>query len=578
MNQDPANVRHRRTERYHPTGGDAPGSRPVKGEKQPIGLSPELRERQEQYRRQVTARQAAVYDDLDDADYASPKRRSSRAYAGARRDGHAGLWLAIVLVCWLGIGATVMLAAPQLFGLRYLGLPNVAFAGGSVVRLDPSDYERHLELIRTLGSDILFPGISIDGVDVGGMTRDQAVQAVGQTEASGGGDFSILIQVGNATWTVDSTMVPMTRNVAQVVEQAYAVGRSNTTDLRGSRTTPFQERLNAVTAMQSAPKAFATSLTYDRASVRALVDAIANFVNREPVNASVAAFDFNTRQFAFNDDIPGARLDAEALYNQIVGCLDSGTYYATLSAEPQTLLPAVTKAELMNSFRLISSYTTKTTSDSDRNVNVDLSAQAINGVTVLPGETFSFNRTTGERTPEKGYREATAISGGQNVPEIGGGVCQTSSTLFNAVARANLEIVTRSPHAWPSSYVEKGMDATVNWPDLDFKFKNNTDWPIFIVAHYAKREVTVEIYGMTLGDGVTIDLESVVTYTREPPDEPIYVQNASLPAGTQKTTVKARTGYTVETWQVWYQNGREYDRKLLCKSNYRMYQETIEYN
>ena len=157
-------------------------------------------------------------------------------------------------------------------------------------------------------------------------------------------------------------------------------------------------------------------------------------------------------------------------------------------------------------------------------------------------------------------------------------MCQTSSTLFNAVARANLTIIDRDPHAWPSNYVEKGEDATVNWPNLDFRFRNDTEWPIFIVAWYKDRKVTVEIYGMSLGDGVTIDLESKTTYVKEPPSEPLYVYNPELPLGKEEVTVKARTGYTVETYKVWYRNGQEFKREKLHTSHYKMYQKTIEYN
>ena len=164
------------------------------------------------------------------------------------------------------------------------------------------------------------------------------------------------------------------------------------------------------------------------------------------------------------------------------------------------------------------------------------------------------------------------------MPEIGGGVCQTSSTLFNAVARANLEIVSRSPHAWPSSYVEKGLDATVNWPGLDFQFRNNTEWPVYIVAWYDRNKVTVELYGMSLGDGITIDLESKVVRTLEAPSGVKRVRNESLKPGTEKIVVKSRKGYEVETYQVWYQNGEEIRRNLLCTSTYKAYQQTVEYN
>ena len=128
------------------------------------------------------------------------------------------------------------------------------------------------------------------------------------------------------------------------------------------------------------------------------------------------------------------------------------------------------------------------------------------------------------------------------------------------------------------SALSKGEDATVNWPNLDFRFRNDTQWPIFIVAYYANRKVTVEIYGMTLGEGITIDLESKVTYTKEPPAEPKYVYDASLAVGKEEVSVKARTGYTVETYKVWYKNGQEFKREKLHTSNYQMYRKTIKYN
>ena len=215
---------------------------------------------------------------------------------------------------------------------------------------------------------------------------------------------------------------------------------------------------------------------------------------------------------------------------------------------PEKRIADVTKTELMNSFGLISAYTTKTTNNKNRNINIQLSAQAINGTTVMPGEIFSFNGATGERTAAKGYLPAAAISGGQSKDEIGGGVCQTSSTLFNAVARANLEIVERSPHAWPSSYVEKGFDATVNWPGLDFKFKNNTDWPIFITAAYADRKVSVSVYGMSLGLDTSIDLESITTKTIPQPEGTEYIINPDLKIGESKKTVTGRNLFALRDY------------------------------
>ena len=549
-------------------------TQPRTAPRQPLGRSEELQQRQRVY--QQAYRQSApqerlfrqpvqddtVYDDFDIYD------RDGRVYSTAdrprRRDPHRGLWGAVVFLCLLCVAAIGMFLAPQLLGIQYATMPNCAFVNGSVITLDQERYETYKTYRRYMNSGAIYPGVFIDGVDVGGMTPAEALSAVGQVSAQGGGEFAITVNVGNKSWCIDSSQVPMTRNVEAVVSRAYALGRGNTTAIRGTRVTPFQERLNSALSLRTTPEGLYTELTYDRTSIRQLTDSIAQFVNRDPVNASVATFDFNTRSFTFNSDSPGSRIDADALYSQVITALDGGSRTATITMEPEILLAPVTKAELMNSFRRISTYTTSTTSNSNRNTNVSLSAQAINGTTVMPGEIFSFNAATGQRTEEKGYKAAAAISGGQSVDEIGGGVCQTSSTLFNAVARANLEIIERCPHAWPSNYVEKGMDATVNWPNLDFKFKNNTDWPVFIVAYYKSRKVTVELYGMGLGDGVSVDLESEVIRTIEPSSEIKYVQNTSLPAGTQQETIKARTGYEVVTYQVWYQNGKEVNRVLLC--------------
>lgn len=544
--------------------------------RQPLGRNEVLREK-EQYVSEAQHRRfrEPVYDD-DPAPLKKPKHYKTRRQ---RRATNIACSI-IILVCMLGIAALGILVAPQLMGVQFTSLPNYAFVNGSIMELDPVVYSQYKTNRQYLSSNTILPGVYIDGIDMGGKTIDEARAAVNNVSATNGVDFQIIVNVGNKNWSIDATKVPMSRDTDDIIMQAYAFGRQNTPNIRSMGVTPFQERMNTAMQLCSVPQGLYTTLSYDRQTIRAMTDSIVNYVNRDPVNASVASFDFTTRRFTFNDDVYGAYIDPDMMYNQVIGCLDSGNYHTTIRVEPDVILAPVTKAELMNSFTKISSYTTTVSSggSNNRNTNIRLSTAAINGKTVLPGETFSFNAATGQRTAEKGYREATAIAGGQSVPEIGGGVCQTSSTLFNAVARANLEIVSRSPHAWPSNYVPKGMDATVNWPNLDFKFRNNTDWPIFIVAEFSNKKLTVDIYGMSLGDGVTIDLESKVVQTIKPPNETVYVYNEELPIGTEKQTIEARTGYVVETYKVWYRNGQEINREKMFNSNYKMYQKTVEYH
>jgi len=141
-----------------------------------------------------------------------------------------------------------------------------------------------------------------------------------------------------------------------------------------------------------------------------------------------------------------------------------------------------------------------------------------------------------------------------------------------------MTIISRSPHAWPSNYVDKGLDATVNWPSLDLVFRNDKSTPVFIVAGYAKRQVTVEIYGMRAGPGESIRLETELISEIPPPRESSFVQNPLLVPGTQQELKKARTGYTVDTFRVYLLNGVPYRRDKLFTSTYPMIQTVIEYN
>ena len=193
-------------------------------------------------------------------------------------------------------------------------------------------------------------------------------------------------------------------------------------------------------------------------------------------------------------------------------------------------------------------------------------------------------KTTGKARQSGGQSRQTSRSPQKNPRppirrEVGGGVCQTSSTLFNAVVRADLEIVKRSAHSWPSSYVNKGEDATVNWPSLDFVFRNNGDYPVFVIAWYENQTVTVQIYGKLLPNGQTVDLESEVIKTIKPDDAVLYTLDASLPVGTRKAGRKKRTGYVVDTYKVYKDaSGNVTEKKKLWTTTYRAMQDEILYN
>lgn len=429
-----------------------------------------------------------------------------------------------------------------------------------------ANYEKFSDMRAAVSGDTFFGPVHIDGVALSGLTMEQAKAALDMRRTAQEGSFEIFLSADDRTWRISSDEVPMEWNTDLLLEKAYMIGRVGS----------LEQRYRQVTGIET-PVDLQSEFTYDKTAVRELTDKVAALLTVEGRDASVIAFDVASRTFALSDEQFGRSVDANQLYQTVIDQLDAKQYGTTIFVEMETVTPAVTRAELERDYGLIASFTTGTTSNENRNNNIRLAAEAFNGVRIEPGDTISFNETTGQRTREKGYKEAGAIENGRTVQEVGGGVCQVSSTLFNALLRADAEIVTRKPHAWPSDYVPRGEDATVDWPNLDLVMRNTSDVPMFIAAWYQDRKVTVEVYGLSLGNGLSIDLQSETTYSKTP-TEPIYTYNAGLPIGTTQKVKEARTGYSVQTYKVWYQNGQEVSREKLYTSEYRVIYEEYEYN
>ena len=215
----------------------------------------------------------------------------------------------------------------------------------------------------------------------------------------------------------------------------------------------------------------------------------------------------------------------------------------------------------------LASYTTRyDPSNRNRSNNISISAGKINETIIMPGETFSYNQTVGERTIEEGYKEAGAYAGGRVVQDVGGGICQTSSTLYNAALLANLEIVDRSNHRFLTSYVEPGRDATVAWGSIDFKFKNTRSYPIKIEATAKNGVCTMSIYGIKEETEYEVVIQSnVLSYTSYTTK---YEDDSSLEEGEEVVEQSGYTGCTSEAYRVLKLNGEVISKTLLSKDTY----------
>ncbi len=216
---------------------------------------------------------------------------------------------------------------------------------------------------------------------------------------------------------------------------------------------------------------------------------------------------------------------------------------------------------------LLATFTTNyDSSNTNRDNNLVLAASKLNGTIVNPGEEFSYNKTIGKRTIENGFKEAKAYAGGEVVLDVGGGICQLSSTLYNSALLANMEITERHNHYFKTSYVPEGQDATVSWGSLDFKFKNNRKYPIKIEANVGEGVAKINIYGIKQDDDYVVKVESKVTNIIKCKTE--YKNDYTLKKGEEVTVQQGENGCTSETYKSLIKNGVVVSKSLISTDTY----------
>ena len=289
-------------------------------------------------------------------------------------------------------------------------------------------------------------------------------------------------------------------------------------------------------------------------------------IYKEPISA---VYDTETNQVT--QSVTGVSFDLEEARRM----LDAAQTGATVVIPLIKTEPTVT-AEQLNAllFRdILSEKATYVSGTSNRIHNVKLAAAAMNGKVLNPGDIFSYNETLGERTTEKGYREAGAYVGGKTVLEVGGGICQGSSTLYYCVLYADLEVIERSRHMFSIGYLPLGTDATVNWGTVDFKFKNNTDYPIKIEAFMKDGYLNIKLHGTKVNENyvkiVTVPISST-------PIKTTYKEDPSIEPGTVKVDQDGHTGHVVEVYKYIYdKDGKQLSKTYLGKDVYKMQEKVI---
>lgn len=312
--------------------------------------------------------------------------------------------------------------------------------------------------------------------------------------------------------------------------------------------------------------------------VKAEVEAIAQKWDVPAKNGSISGFDKSTGTFVYSGEEKGIAVDQDQLTADILAHIKAKNYKALIPAAVKETNPEITKEQAKELYQVIGTYSTTTTANSDRNKNIELASAALNGLILQPGEEFSFNKATGERSSEKGYRPAGAYLNGVLIEEPGGGVCQVSSTLYNAVVFSGLTTTERHAHSYEPSYVTPGEDAMVSFGGPDMKFINNSSSAIAIRTSFSNRKLKISVVGIPiLEKGVTLSMTSKKTAELDAP-EPIYEEDQTMQPGEEKVVKQETRGSRWVTNLVTKKDGKVVSDEFFHNSTYRGKSATIKRN
>lgn len=469
-----------------------------------------------------------------------------------------------------------------------------------------------------IGNEKMISGISIEGIEVSGLTNEETkakVEAIYNQKK----EKEINIKYEDYESTLNPTLMEVEYNVDKAVETAYKIGRTENIFVNNYeilKTLIMKENVDVEMTLNedvtkqniqdisvNLPGVVIESsysieddeliITKGKAGVIVDTDKLYEEVkeNLNNINANDEIIEIPVSQkepeeidiqkihdeiykeaqdayytkdpFTVYPEVEGVDFDVEAAKKILEEEKDEYVIKLTIT-KPKVTISQIGSEAFPDQ---LATFTTRyDVSDVDRSTNLRIACQKINGKVVLAGDTFSYNQALGKRTEAAGYKNGKVYEAGQVVDGIGGGICQISSTLYNTALLANLDIVERRNHQFVTSYVPAGRDATVVYGVTDFKFKNTRKYPVRIVASANNGIATISMYGIKEENEYTFKFStktvaSIPTTTK-------YVEDASLPAGTEKVKQKGANGLKTETYITKMLNGKVISTKILSKDTY----------
>ncbi len=413
-----------------------------------------------------------------------------------------------------------------------------------------------VSVYQTVDSTLFADGVYIDGIDVSGKSYDEAQQLLQENAKKALDDMHITLVYAGEETVFKSDELGISINFQEALDNTYHYNKSEFDSL--------EQRFDK-TALLINDSDIVSSVIIDNSKLNKTVQEYAAQYEKDAVDAA-AFFDKETQTFTFAGEENGIEINTGILVSQIKSKVNEKDF-SDLEVKSDIVYAQVKQSDLQENMKLVASYETIADFNQNRNVNIQLMCDATDGLELKPGDTLSINDLVGERTEAKGFKAAPAIIDGMTKDDIGGGICQLAGTLYNAALLADMEIVERVSHTWPSNYLPIGQDATLNWDDKDLKIKNTTDYSIFISARFENQKVKVALYGKPLDPGVSIKVQNEIVDELKPPKTE-YRYTSELPEGISETIRKGKTGYSVRVFRIYYKNGVETDRSVISWDKY----------
>ena len=410
------------------------------------------------------------------------------------------------------------------------------------------------DTMPTLVRGIILENVSIGPVDVGGMDQAEAKAALA--------DYVEEVSEGTTTLQGDLSSVEVSNaDLGLSIDAQEAVQAASQIGFTGDLLSRYQE----IKTVQNEGACVSVGINVDAEAAEAV---LLEYEEELESTAEDYGLTRENGEFVITGGTVGSQIDIEASIEAIIEFYasdyssDGTVMLVTEVQEPEGDLESLQKVQ-----DVLGTYTTTYSSSSNRGNNIEVAAGYLDGTVLYPGESLSVSDAIQERTEENGYLAAGSYENGTTVDTIGGGICQVSTTLYNAVLNAELQVDTRYPHSLTVSYVAASRDAAISAGSKDFVFTNDTDAPIYIAASAYYGTLTFTIYGEeTRAENRTIEFESVTTSTTDP--EVVYQADSSLSFGTITCTQSGHSGKTAQLWKIIYIDGVETERVQVNSSTY----------